>query len=99
MKHGLTVKDPVSGRRMEVWTTEPAVQCYVGNFLPKPEDGADKQKIGKSGKPYHHRTGLCLEAQVFPDSPNQHGKEGYTSARLNPGETYTHTTIYRFSAE
>lgn len=87
-----TVKEPETGRVLEVLTDQPGLQFYIGNYL-------DGTNVGKSGKAYEYRTGLCLEAQVFPDSPNQHGTEGYTSARLNPGETYTQTTIYRFRAE
>jgi aldose 1-epimerase len=84
------VLEPKSGRTLKVLTTEQGVQFYIGNYL----DGTVK---GKSGKPYNHRSGLCLEAQVFPDSPNLHGKiPGYTSARLNPGETYRQTTVYQF---
>jgi aldose 1-epimerase len=73
---------------LEVWTTEPGLQFYSGNFL----DGSLK---GKSGKPYTHRSGICLEPQHFPDSPN---KPKFPSTVLKPGETYTHTTVYRFSA-
>lgn len=88
-----TVLEPVSGRTLKVFTTEPGMQFYCGNFL-------DGTKTGKSGQPYHHRTGLCLETQVFPDSPNQHNKvPGYTSALLQPGETYRHVTIYRFGTD
>ncbi len=58
-----TVTEPVSGRVMEVWTTEPGLQFYSGNFLT----GSD---IGFSGKPYGLRSAFCLEAQHFPDSPN-----------------------------
>jgi galactose mutarotase-like enzyme len=59
-----TLKEPTSGRVMEVWTTEPGLQFYSGNFL----NGTD---IGKGGKRYEYRTAICLEAQHFPDSPNQ----------------------------
>lgn len=83
------LRDPASGRAMEVLTTEPGVQFYSGNFL----DGTD---IGKGGVVYEHRTGLCLETQHFPDSPNQ---QGFPSTVLRPGETYRSTTVYRFSAE
>ncbi len=84
------VTEPKSGRVLRVLTTEPGLQFYCGNFL-------DGTNVGKSGKPYEHRTGFCLEAQVFPDSPNNHNKgEGYTSALLKPGETYRQTTVYRF---
>ncbi len=83
-----TVKDPASGRVLEVETTEPGLQLYVGNYL----DGVE----GKDGKVYPYRSALCLEAQTFPDSPNQ---AGYPSPVLRPGETYRQTTIYRLSAE
>jgi aldose 1-epimerase len=80
------VSEPGSGRVMEVWTTEPGVQFYVGNSL-------DGTLIGKSGRPYTQRTGLCLEAQHYPDSPNH---PEFPTTRLNPGETYRQTTIYKF---
>lgn len=83
------LRDPVSGRMMEVLTTEPGLQFYSGNFL----DGTD---MGKGGVVYEHRNGLCLETQHFPDSPNQ---PGFPSTVLRPGETYRSTTVYRFSAE
>jgi len=86
------VKEPTTGRVLEVYTTEPGLQFYGGNFL-------DATNIGKSGKAYEYRTGFCLETQIFPDSPNQSDKEGYTSALLEPGETYTHSTVYKFLAE
>ncbi len=80
------VSDPASGRKMEVWTTEPGIQFYTGNFL----NGAP----GKGGKPYNHRGALCLETQHFPDSPNQ---PSFPSTVLKPGETYKSTTIYKFT--
>lgn len=80
------VIEPESGRRMEVFTTEPAVQFYSGNFL----DGSP----GKSGKPYRQRTGFCLETQHYPDAPN---KPEFPAAVLRPGETYRQKTVYRFS--
>ncbi len=84
------VTEPVSGRVLTVLTTEPGLQFYSGNFL-------DGTNVGKSGKAYEHRTGFCLEAQIFPDSPNPQNKgEGYTQALLKPGETYTQTTVYKF---
>ena len=82
------VHDPASGRMMEVLTTQPGVQFYTGNFL----DGTLK---GKEGKVYGHRTGLCLETQHFPDSPN---KPAFPTSELKPGEEYKHTTVYKFSA-
>jgi aldose 1-epimerase len=81
------VSEPVTGRIMEVWTTEPGLQFYSGNFL----DGKD---IGKGNKPYLFRSAFCLEAQHFPDSPNH---PNFPSTRLNPGETYHQKTVYAFS--
>ncbi|HWQ55495.1 MAG TPA: aldose epimerase family protein [Bryobacteraceae bacterium] len=83
------VKEPGSGRVMEVLTTQPGVQFYTGNFL----DGTLK---GKGGKVYGHRYGFCLETQHFPDSPN---RPAFPSVVLRPGEKYATTTVYRFSAE
>lgn len=84
-----TVYEPTTGRFMEVHTTEPGVQFYSGNFL-------DGTEVGKGGKVYKHRYGLCLETQHFPDSPNH---EHFPSTILNPGEVYRSTTIYTFSAK
>jgi aldose 1-epimerase len=80
------VTEPVTGRVMEVLTTQPGVQLYTGNFL----DGNIK---GKGGQVYHKRSGFCLEAQHFPDSPNQ---PKFPSVTLKPGEVYRHTVIFRF---
>ena len=82
------VHDPKSGRVMEVFTTEPGVQFYTGNFL-------DGSIHGKGGKVYGQRSALCLETQHFPDSPNQ---PKFPSTELKPGTTYHSTTVYRFSA-
>jgi len=84
-----TVEEPTSGRTLEVWTTEPGVQFYGGNFL----DGTDK---GKEGKSYVHRGAFCLETQHFPDSPNQ---PTFPSVVLKPGETYTSTCVYKFGVK
>ncbi len=81
--------EPTSGRVMEVWTTEPGLQFYSGNFL----NGND---IGKGGKPYDFRSAFCLEAQHFPNSPNE---PQFPSTVLKPGETYRQKTIYRFSTQ
>ncbi len=78
------VTEPTSGRVLTVSTTEPGIQLYTGNFLDGPE--------GKGGKVYPHRSAFCLEAQTFPDSPNQ---KKFPSPVLRPGQTYTQTTIYR----
>lgn len=83
----VTLYDSTSGRLMEVLTDQPGMQFYSGNFL----DGTIK---GKNNIQYKFRTGLCLEAQGFPDSPN---KPNFPSVRLNPGKTYKQTTIYKFS--
>lgn len=83
------VHEPSSGRVMEIYTTEPGIQFYCGNFL----DGRLK---GKSGKPYVHRGGFCLETQHFPDSPNQ---PNFPSTILKPGETYESKTVFKFSAK
>lgn len=84
-----TVYEPLSGRRMEVLTTEPGIQLYSGNFL-------DGTLTGKGGVAYEHRTGFCLETQHFPDSPNQ---PEFPSTILRPGEMYETRTVYRFSVE
>ncbi|MGH8501464.1 MAG: aldose epimerase family protein [Gammaproteobacteria bacterium] len=83
------VFEPGSGRVMEVFTTEPGIQFYSGNFL-------DGSITGKGGKVYRHRYGFCLEAQHFPDSPN---KPDFPSTVLAPGEEYKQTTVYRFSVK
>lgn len=83
-----TVLVPENGRKMEVFTTEPGIQFYGGNFL--------KGEPGKAGKDYIKRGAFCLETQHFPDSPNQ---PDFPSVVLNPGETYTQTCIYKFSVE
>lgn len=83
-----SVYDSVSGRMMEMSTTEPGVQFYSGNFL----DGTLKNT--KNGITYGKHAGFCLEAQHFPDSPNQ---PSFPTTILKPGETYRQTTIYKFS--
>jgi aldose 1-epimerase len=81
------VEDPISGRVLELFTTEPGVQVYTGNFL-------DGTTTGKSRVVYRQGDGLALEPQKFPDSPN---RPAFPSARLDPGETYRQTSYYRFS--
>jgi aldose 1-epimerase len=81
------VYEPTSGRVMEVWSTEPGLQFYTGNFL-------DGTITGKGGKTYQRRTGFCMEPQHYPDSPN---KPMFPTTELKPGETYQNTIIYRFS--
>jgi len=82
----IRVTDPESGRALEVSTTMPGVQFYTGNFL----DGSDTGRTG----PINRRSGLCLETQFFPDSPNQ---PGFPSTVLRPGEKYIEKTVYRFT--
>ena len=83
------VVEPNTGRVLEVWTTEPGVQFYTGNFL----DGTAR---GKGGLTYARRSAFCLETQHFPDSPNQ---PKFPSVVLNPGEKYSTTTTYKFTTE
>ena len=83
------VAEPTTGRVMEVWTTEPGIQFYTGNFL-------DGTIHGKGGQVYPHRSGICLETQHFPDSPNH---PDFPSTVLKPGERYHTRTIYKFSAQ
>jgi aldose 1-epimerase len=81
--------EEASGRMMTVFTDQPGLQFYSGNFL----DGSAK---GKNGIAYQQRTGLCLETQAFPDTPN---KPQFPSVTLRPGQTYRQTTIYQFSTK
>lgn len=83
------VRDPQSGRRLQLYTSEPGVQFYTGNFL----DGTIK---GKGGKPYAHWSAFTLETQHFPDGPNQ---PSFPSTRLDPGQTYTQNTVLKLSAD
>jgi aldose 1-epimerase len=84
------LSDPVSGRTMEVYTTEPGIQLYTGNFLT----GKAPNDVGKGGKPYSVRSAVCLETQHFPDSPN---KASFPTTVLTPGQWFTSTTVYKFS--
>ena len=86
---GAQVFEPASGRFMEVYTTEPAIQFYTGNFL-------DGTLTGKNGIVYDQRYGFCLEAQHYPDSPNQ---PSFPSTILKPGEEYSQVTVYKFSVK
>jgi aldose 1-epimerase len=89
LAHVATVRDPKSGRVMELFSNQPAVQFYGGNFL-------DDTLAGKDGAVYKKRTGLCLETENFPDAPNQ---PDFPSAVLRPGEIYRHRMVHRFSTE
>ena len=85
----VTVTDSLSGRKLEVFTTQPGVQFYTGNFL----DGSIK---GSDGKPFNKNSGFCLETQHFPDSPN---RPKFPTTLLKPGEKYHTITKYRLSVE
>lgn len=83
------VTDPKSGRTLEVFTTEPGLQFYTGNFL-------DGTNTGKGGAVYKQHTAFCLEPQKFPDSVNKPEWKDKSNVVLKPGETYKQTTIYKF---
>lgn len=89
LRKAARVKDPKTGRVMEVSTTEPGMQFYTGNFL-------DGSLTGKTGHAYAKRSGFCMETQHYPDSPNQ---PMFPSTELKAAATYKSTTVYKFSAE
>jgi len=84
-----TAYSPVTGIQMDIYTDQPGIQLYSGNWMNGTE-------IGKKGKPYMKRAAFCLETQHFPDSPN---KPEFPSITLNPDETYRHTCIHKFSVK
>lgn len=87
--HAARLADPVSGRVMDIDTTEPGIQFYSGNFL-------DGRLRGSAGQAYRQGDGVCLETQHFPDSPN---RPEFPSTVLRPGETFQSTTVHRFSTD
>lgn len=87
VRHAATLKDPKSGRVMEIHTNQPAIQCYAAYYL-------DGHTLGKSAVPYASRTAIAMETEGFPDAPNQ---PSFPSAILRPGETYNHLLVHRFS--
>lgn len=89
LTHAATVSEPTSGRVMDVWTTEPGMQFYTGNFL-------DSTITGKGGWTYAFRNGFCMEPQHYPDSPNQ---ASFPTTVLKPGQIYKNTIIYKFSVK
>ena len=89
MTFASSVYEPESGRMMEVFTTEPAIQFYSGNF----QDGT---LVGKYGDKFDYRTGICLETQHYPDSPNH---ANFPTTILMPGDTLRSTTVYKFSVK
>jgi aldose 1-epimerase len=83
------VYEPTTGRQLDVYTTQPGVQFYTGNFL-------DGTLTGKGGQVYQFRDALCLEPQHFPDSPNQ---PAFPTTELDKGQTYQQSIVYRFTAK
>ena len=83
-----TLTNDATGISLEAFTTEPAIQCYTGNYMH-----FDSASHGKNGIRYPRQGGFCMEAQHYPDSPNH---PNFPNTVLRPGETYTQTTIYRF---
>jgi aldose 1-epimerase len=83
------VYEPTTGRVLEVFSTEPGLQFYTGNFL-------DGKLTGKGGWVYQFRNGFCMEAQHYPDSPNQ---PNFPSVVLKPGGVYRNTIIFKFSVQ
>lgn len=83
------VHEPKSGRKMTIFTTEPGVQFYTGNFL-------DGSLVGKSKRPYPKNSGFCLETQHFPDSPN---KPQFPTTVLKPGQVFRSSTVHKFSVQ
>ncbi len=88
LRQAARVVEPSTGRSMDIWTTEPGIQLYTGNYL----DGFS----GKGGKVYNQRFAFCLETQHFPDSPN---KSSFPSTVLKPSQRYQTTTIYKFGVQ
>ena len=86
LKFAASLLDPVSGRQMDIYTEEPGIQFYSGNFL-------DGTIVGKAGVVYQYRSGLCLETQHFPDSPN---RPNFQNVVLRPGEIYKTKTLTKF---
>lgn len=89
LRHDATLYEPQSGRVLEVWSDQPGIQFYSGNFF-------DGKVTGKYGKAINYREGLALETQRFPDSPNH---PDFPSSVLNPNDTYVQTCIYKFSVK
>jgi aldose 1-epimerase len=91
LRPAVILSDPASGRSLEILTDQPGIQVYTGNYL-------DSSLTGKSGTTYREHAAICLETECFPNAINQtdwHGE--WPSGRLNPGETYKHTMVHRFT--
>jgi len=89
LRPAAVISEPVSGRVMEMSVTAPGIQFYTGNFM-------DGTFFGKSGRAYRQGDAICLEPGVFPDSPNH---ADFPTARLNPGQNYVNTMVYKFSTK
>jgi aldose 1-epimerase len=87
--HAAHVLEPGTGRTLDIFTSEPGLQFYSGNFL-------DGTITGKAGHVYGHRYGFCLETQHFPNSPNE---RAFPSTILRPGQTYRSRTIFAFGVQ
>jgi aldose 1-epimerase len=90
LRTAAVLRDPASGRSMELLTDQPGVQVYTGNYL----DGSVK---GKGGAAYQTHAAICLETQKYPDAIHHAGQAEWPSVRLDPGQTYRHTMVHRFS--
>lgn len=86
VEHHATIREPSSGRIIEVWSDQPGIQFYSGNYF-------DGETPGKYGRPHRSREAFALETQHFPDSPNH---AHFPSTRLNPGDAYSQKCIYKF---
>jgi aldose 1-epimerase len=86
------LRDPASGRSLEILTDQPGIQVYTGNYL-------DGSVTGKGGTAYAKQAAICLETQKYPDSIHHAGQADWPSVRLDPGQTYRHTMVHRFTAD
>jgi len=89
LRTAAVLRDPASGRSMELLTDQPGIQVYTGNYL----DGSVK---GKGGTAYPRHGAICLETQKYPDAIHHEGQPDWPSVRLDPGRTYRHTMVHRF---
>ena len=86
------LRDPASSRSMEILTDQPGIQVYTGNYL-------DGSVTGKGGAAYTKQAAICLETQKYPDAIHHAGQADWPSVRLDPGQTYRHTMVHRFTAD
>jgi aldose 1-epimerase len=86
------LRDPASGRSMEILTDQPGIQVYTGNYL-------DGSVSGKGGTAYAKQAAICLETQKYPDGIHHAGQADWPAVRLDPGQTYRHTMVHRFKAD